>query len=485
MTTFLPGLLAFLLVPVLAPAANPAPAPVQDPDPPQVRSLSDISQEFTFYMDGRFHRQYLAANGGRDVRNWGSLGKADLEPFNLLLLTGGNPRIPYRDDARRNVLDFARRGGTVLLMADGADPDLPAHALAEDFGLLLSDRPAAGPLRGVGELEGASIEFRRGNVLELPRDGIDPPWTPLVVDRDGRPVLAARELGGPGGGALVVGSRGLFGRRPDASDPINAAWVTPMLESRAARKACTGPLPRRLPAEHRRQVGPLTVEYHDGTARFVEDIHQVYTEVRPHLVELTGCEPSPGMITSLLILPTGGGGFSSGRRIAIGAWWGNYPEQRYPMIELIAHEAGHSWVLPHPEPMWNEPIATYLGIRVGRRMGMPEAEATLQRQLAKARRHDPDLDAVDPQSDGVHRDLVWGKSYFVFEELERRHGPDALARYFAAKRALVDADRPGYTMDDCVAVWSRGTGTDLFPWFRSLAFDVDADRTDLWPAPSG
>ena len=474
-------------------------------DPPPVRSVSDISQEFTFYMDGRFHRQYLQSIGGRDVRNWGSLGKVDLDPFNLLLLTGGNPRIPYTAAARENITDFIGRGGTVLLMADGTVPDLPAHDLAADLGIVLTDRPAKGPLRGVGELEGREIEFRRGNVLELPDSGTDPPWVPLVVDRDGRPVLAAREFerasrdlsgdlsgdrsgAGSGsesasgqGGAVIVGSRGLFGRRPDASDPINAAWVTPMLESRATRRAGVGPLPRRLPAEHSRQVGPLTVEYHDGTARFVEDIHQVYTEVRPHLVEITGCEPSPGMITSLLILPTGGGGFSSGRRIAIGAWWGNYPQRRYPMVELIAHEAGHSWVLPHPEPMWNEPIATYLGIRVGRRMGMPDAEETLQRQIAKARRHDPDLDAVDPQSDGVHRDLVWGKSYFVFEELEREHGPDALHQYFAAKRALIDEDRPDYTMDDCVAVWSRGTGTDLFPWFRSLAFDVDADRTDLWP----
>ena len=144
-------------------------------------------------MDGRFHRQYLAANGGRDVRNWGSLGKADLEPFNLLLLTGGNPRIPYRDDARRNVLDFARRGGTVLLMADGADPDLPAHA-GRGLPARALDQAAAGRCAGWGTRGGVD-RFRQGNVLELLRDGIDPPWTPLVVDRDGRPVLAARSSG--------------------------------------------------------------------------------------------------------------------------------------------------------------------------------------------------------------------------------------------------------------------------------------------------
>ena len=50
--------------------------------PPTVHSISDISQEFTFYMDGRFHRQYLKDHG-RDARNWGTLSKADLSNANL------------------------------------------------------------------------------------------------------------------------------------------------------------------------------------------------------------------------------------------------------------------------------------------------------------------------------------------------------------------------------------------------------------------
>ena len=190
-------------------------------------------------------------------------------------------------------------------------------------------------------------------------------------------------------------------------------------------------------------------------------------------------EPSPGMIKSMLILPTGGGGFSSGVLIAIGAWWGNYPEQRYPMIELVAHEAGHSWVLPYAEPLWNEPIATWLGIETGRRLGFPEADATIARQIAKARRRDPDLTKLNPLAEDAHRDVIWGKSYFVFEELERRHGPGAMAKYFQAKRRLVQPGRDGYSMDDAVAVWSAAVGEDLFPWFQSLAFDVDPSRTDL------
>ena len=439
--------------------------------PPTVHSVSDISQQFTFYMDGRFHKQYLA-DVGRDVRNWGTLHKADLSNANLLLLTAGDPHVPYAKASVRHILRFARDGGTVLLMGDGGDPMPPGQAVAEAFDARFTTERATEPIRGDGELAAASIEFRHGTVLELGRR-----WTPLVVDKQDRPVLATRRFGK---GHIIVGSRGLFGQNPDASDPINADWATPMLVSRAEDKSIdAGGRMRPMTAELSRQVGPLTVEFHEGTEPFAEAISSVYEEVRPHLVDITGVEPSPGMIKSLLVLPTGGGGFSSGNRIAIGAWWGNYPEQRYPMVELIAHEAGHSWVLPYPEPLWNEPIATWLGIETGRRLGFPEADETIARQIAKAKRRDPDLTQQDPLAEDAHRDVVWGKSYFVFEELERRHGPGAMAKYFRAKRAVLQPGRAGYSMDDCVAIWSQAVGEDLFPWFRSLGFDVEAGRTDL------
>tara|TARA_Y100000589_G_scaffold294511_1_gene300239 strand:+ start:317 stop:1684 length:1368 start_codon:yes stop_codon:yes gene_type:complete len=441
---------------------------------PAVHSVSDISQQFSFYMDGRFHRQYLK-DDAVDVRNWGSLSELDLSNINLLLLTGGDARIPYDDGARKNISDFLTGGGTVLIMADGTGKSVPVAPFVESYGATLHNKAASKPLKGLNELADQEITFRRGGTLKL-----DENWSPLIVDQAGRPVLAERPVGA---GTLVLGSRGLFGQKPDASDPINDAWVGPMLTARAASKPIDPKQkPRRTWAEDSRMAGPLKIEFHDGTEQFADDIVEVYEEVRPHMLAITGVEPAPGMIQRMLILPTGGGGFSSGVCIAIGAWWGGFPEKRYPMVELISHEAGHSWVLPHPEPLWNEPIATWFGIQVGRRLGMPEAEQTLHRQLRKGRKHDPDFTKMDPMAEGAPRDLIWGKSYFVFEELERKHGPGAMAKYFIAKRKLVPAQRQGYSMDDCVAVWSMATGEDLFPWFRSLAFDVDRSRTDL-PMP--
>jgi hypothetical protein len=274
---------------------------------------------------------------------------------------------------------------------------------------------------------------------------------------------------------VLLGSRGLFGHKPDHSDPINAHWVRPLLLNSVQAKDVDKTKGQHGQwAELTKQLGPLTLEFNEGTMPFAEAIANEYILVRPHLVAITGVEPSPGMIKNLLILPTGGGGFSSGQRIAIGAFWGNYPEKRYPMVELISHEAGHSWVLPYAEPLWNEPIATYLGIKVGQRLGMPEADATLARAIANARKLDPDLNKIDPLAEDAPRNLIWGKSYYVFEQLEEKYGPGAMAKYFQAKRKLLKEGgaRNSYTMDECVAVWSAAVGEDLVPWFQSLGFSV-------------
>jgi hypothetical protein len=472
-----------MLLPVLALAlAAPQETTSQPAREPLIHCVCDISQEFTFYMDGRFFRQYLEG-AGRDARNWGSLAELDLSNTNLLVLTGGDRRIPYSEAAQEHVEDYLRDGGAVLLMADGAKAMPPAVALAARFGATLTTdaakAPRLTPTKAWRELVGSApsdaadaFTFRGGRVLRLSRD-----WTPLLLDDAKKPVLAVREVGE---GRLLLGSRGLFGQQPDASDPINAEWVRPLLIALAGRKDVDGRERHDSTwAEHTEAVGPLTLEFHDGTEPFARAIAEEYVAIRPHLVAVTGVEPSPGMIKRLLILPTGGGGFSSGERIAIGAWWGDYPENRYPMVELIGHEAGHSWVLPYAEPLWNEPIATWLGIQVGKRMGLPEAQRTLDRQLDAGRRHDPDYTRADPLAEGAPRDLVWGKSYFVFEELERLHGPGAMAKYFRTKREVLRPGRSGYGFDDLVAVWSLAVGEDLFPWFQQHGFGVDPARTDL------
>jgi hypothetical protein len=436
-----------------------------------IHCISDISQEFSFYMDGRFARQYLT-DTDRDARNWGTLWKLDLSNTNLLVLAGGDRRVPYHQDSLSHIMRYVAGGGGLLMMADAGPDGAELSKVARQFGASFSPERAEGEPVGIGELADRPITLRRGGTLE-----VGPDWTPLVRDEKGQILLARK---GYGKGHVLISVRGLFGSNPDASDAINREWITPLLRQIASGKTVDPSQPHRGQfAELTREIGPLTLEFHEGTEPFADAISREYAEIRPHLVAVTSVEPSPGMITKLLILPTGSGGFSSGERIAIGAWWGDYPKNRYPMVELIAHEAGHSWVLPHPEPVWNEPIATYLGILVGRRMNMPEADRTLVEAIARARKQDPDMRTIDIGKPDAPNDVVWGKTYFLFEEIERLHGPGTLGAYFRAKRRLVPADAPSYSLDDSVAVWSAAVGQDLFPWFRSHGIDVRAERSRI------
>lgn len=443
---------------------------------PRIHCVSDISQEFTFYMDGRFYKQYIGENGS-DERNWGTLWKLGMSNTNLLVLASGDTRVPYTQKTVSFVKNYVQNGGGLLVLGDAnAVPEgktLPLQAVADAFDVHFEREAAATPLTGKAITIQSKIDFYGGGTLRL-----DAPFETLVQDAAGKPVLARRKFGK---GNVMIGIRGLFGNRPDATDPINASWISPLLLDVVKGKPVNPSQPIKGQwAELTKQVGPLTLEFHEGTAKYADAIAKEYTAIRPHLIEITGVEPSSGMITRMLMLPTGGGGFSSGERIAIGAWWGDYPNHRYPMVELISHEAGHSWVLPHPEPVWNEPIATYLGILVGRRMKMPEADETLKNAIERARKEDPNLDKIDINKPGAPNAVVWGKTYYIFEELERKYGPGVMAKYFRTKRKLVAPSHKGYSMDDCVAVWSAAVGHDLFSWFRSLGIDVDHSRTDLF-----
>jgi hypothetical protein len=396
------------------------------------------------------------------------------------VLSSGATPIEYDPRSIEHVRAFAESGGAAVILADclGYAADQPFHIqrLAQAFGATFTGAQAEEPLAADPSLGAEKIEFYGGGTLALEGE-----WTVLIRDARERPVLARRPVGT---GFVLAGIRGLFGHQPDAKDPINAQWVSPLLRDLVRNKPVDAARPPQGQwAELTKAIGPLTLEYTEGTEYIADAIAAEYFVVKDQLMEITGVPPSPGTLTALLMLPTGGGGFSSGDRIGIGAWWGGFPENRYPMIELIGHEAGHSWVLPYPEPVWNEPIATYLGIQVGKRLDMPQAQETLDRTVARARELDPEMTKIDLLAPDAPNAVVWGKTFWIFEQLEAKHGPGALARYFQAKRRLLQPGRAGYSLDDCVAVWSNAVGEDLFPWFQSLGVTADAARTDV-PLPS-
>lgn len=446
--------------------------------PFRIHSATDIAHEFTFYFDGRFAKQYVEPSGGVDARIWCTLAEYDLARVNLLVLPTGATPCPYTERDLAAVRAFLEGGGGVVVLGSAGtfrdEKVCHANELAGAFGARFTNARAKRPITAAARFGGGELESYGGGTLALEEPDA---WEVLARDVNGEALLARR---GVGTGQLLVGCYGLNGRQPDAKDPINTALWQPLLLELARGKAVDR---RRRPEgkmpEQTTVRGELRIEHSSYLAPMAALIAEEYERSLPILNELCGVPPSPGMLAKLILLPTGGGGFSSGAAIGLGVWWGDFPEKRYPMIELIGHEAGHSWVLPFAEPMWNEPIATYIGARVGERLGYgEEARGVIARNIAGARKLDPELKKYDiAYGEDVPNAVVWGKTMWIWERL-REERPDALARYFRAKRRLIDPEkRDCYTPDDCAAVMSAAMGRDLFPWLRSLGLTVDRSRT--------
>ncbi len=208
-------------------------------------------------------------------------------------------------------------------------------------------------------------DFSNVNLLILQSSASPCPYLP-------EDIAAVREFLTQGGGVVVLGDYALFRKEKQYR-------LKPLLKQITADKLVD---PKRRPRhqmpENKTQRERLPIQYSDYMQSHADAIYAVYDQCFPVIQEVMGVPPSEGMMTNLILLPTGGGGFSSGSSIGLAVWWGNFPEKKYGMVELISHESTHSWVHPFSEPMWNEGIATYVGILVGRKMGLTkDADSTL------------------------------------------------------------------------------------------------------------
>lgn len=455
----------------------------QDAKTWDVHSVVDLSHGFTFYADGRFAKQYLGTH--RSVMNWNALYNFDLSNANLMVLLDCESRLNYTDKDVACITKFLEEGGGIALFV--SSPTCHNAELAKRFGAVYEEG-AAQPLKPVAALNVDKVEGRASIRLAAGGKG---QWTPLVTDADGAMVAGMRKIGK---GRLMVAPRGFSGSNPDASDPINAAWLAPVLERLAQGKAVDKAKPfngRNLTdADNIEKHPDLTFYYSDYLKSYATAMLDITRRTKPFIEKRMGVPLAEGMGTQVGLLATGGGGFSGGTLLGLAAWWGGFPEKEDSMIEFITHETVHSWVLPFPE-VWNEPIATYVGNLVMIDMGH-EAEATkrIAETIARARRHDPDMKLYDLDGKparteaktleyGPANDIHWGKTFWIFEEL-RKEKPDFFAAYFQLKRKhATPGSMKKYTLDSTVALLSKAMGRDLFPWFREIGCDVDPARSEI------
>ncbi len=445
----------------------------------RVHAVVDLGHQFTFYADGRFHTQYLPDQPY--AANWGSLFNFDFSNANLLILLGCDSHLRYLPEDIKAISGFLAEGGGVVLL--GSAGDEPQNALAQEFGCSF-EGPVQKPLKSfsnqiAGEIAGG------GDALLLRETNL---WQVLAVDSKSRPVLARRSIGK---GTLLVGARGLAGQNPDAKDNINASWWKPLLADVASGKRVDTRKPFLSRGwsdlEYTENLGAIKLRYSDYLKPYAKSMADIYLRCRPVIEKRMGVPLSDNMASEILLLATGGGGFSSGQTLGLAVFWGGFPDREDSMIEFITHESVHSWVLPFAE-IWNEPIATYIGNLVMIDMGH-EAEAVrrIEATIKRASRLDAgmklyDLEGKGPASSrklngGEANDIHWGKTFWFFEQL-RKEDPQVVALYFQAKRRLAIPDKvKRYDANATVAILSIALKRDLFPWFKEHGLDVDRAKS--------
>ncbi len=451
-------------------------------DRPKVHAVVDLAHEFTFYGDGRFAQQYLGDQRG--VTSWGTLYKFDLSNANLLVLLSCADQLGYGTEDVSAIKTFLGEGGGVVIF--GSSGQDPQSELAREFGAAF-EQGAHGPLKAVENLGAAQVEGEVCVRLALLEPDL---WTVLVSDAGGAPVVAMRNVGQ---GALLVLARSLAGSRTDASDPINAAWLSPLLVRLAGGKLVDDAKPFKgrglTPGDIVEEHDGLKLHFSDYLKPYAQAMFDIFQRVKPVIAKRMGVPLSEGMASEVGLLATGGGGFSSGRVLGLAVWWGGFPECVDSMVEFITHESVHAWVLPFPE-VWNEPVATYVGNLTMIDMGyVDEANKRIRQTIEAGLRHDPEMKLYDLDGDslagapklegGAVRDIHWGKAFWILEQM-RHENPDFLARYFQAKRRLALPGKiKNYDMNNTVAVMSAAMGRDLFTWFREHGFDVDKARAEI------
>lgn len=439
---------------------------------------------FLFYADGRFGLQYL--NGQKYLSNWGNLYDLDFENVNLLILLDCENGSSYTIQDIRKITDFVSNGGGVVIL--GNQFRQAQNELAKCFGASFATESTNQLLTVDCGLSEDVIS--QGNVTHINFENPEY-WTPIVKTMDGNAVLAISKYGK---GSVVVGNRSLAGSNPDGSDSINYKIWKPLLHLVSSGKSINEKAS--FAVKEWDDLGNtvskfgLTVNYSDYLLPYADAMINLTVRCMPVIEKRMGVSLSKGMGSTIMLLASGGEGFSAGNVIALAVWWGGFPEREEPMIEFITHESVHSWVLPYAE-IWNEPIATYVGDLVMADMGYEEESAKLITAcIERARLIDPTFSLYDINGksvkDGVPElpsdkvnDLHWGKSFWIFEQL-RKENPDFLADYFRAKREYaIEGEIQNYDENNTVAVLSIAMKRDLFPWFRSIGFDVDRNAAEI------
>jgi hypothetical protein len=453
-----------------------------------VYALNNLSHYYDFHADWGFPRQYLNNNTDKYIKSWSCIYNSDLSNANLLFLFNCDDRLPYVEKDLEKIQGFLKQGGGVMILSTGNS--LEQNKLAKLYGAEFVPGLKF-PLTGKLDNKDIVVDMKKYGNCHL--NFKDPrKWKVVVADSEGQAVLAYKKTGK---GTLLFGSRALLGDNPDnPNDTLNRAMWHRVWNQVGSGKKINPEKPFETQyldkVENNINKDGLDISFNDYLAPCANAMFEIARRCMPEIEMVMGVPLSAGMASKIVLIPTGGGGYSSGEVLALAVWWGGFPDKEESMIEFITHESVHSWVLPYPE-VWNEPIATYVGNLVMMKMGYKdEAEKRIQQTIQRASNYDPQMNLYDIEgnltdnsgkalNEGEKNNIHWGKTYWVLEQL-RKDNPNIIADYFKLKRKYAtDKQITQYNMNNTVALLSMAMGKDLFPWFNEHGIKVDRGQTEI------
>jgi hypothetical protein len=463
--------------------------------------LVDTSMEFLFVYDHL--AGFLRGEGYTVTQNRGTLRPALLDDYDLVLVQQLTTPLKYDPAFIAALQRWVQDGGRLLIVGHGvqwrdhnreSQAGFPLNALAEPFGFrFLESEKGRFPLRGTAHPIAAGVASISADKYD-PRARIwGPGWLkahgvglietksaePVIVDADGKVVMAARKLG-EGRIVAFTGKRLLWGCMPESSiqhdeDDIalvrrTLAWLLEGRPPRAHLERLVDLRPPDIELKGRRTSIRTTEVLRARAQRTLEQFDRVYDVLYDYFKVPAYSD------LKINALAGAGGGWRAGDEIGIAVLANDDG-----IKSLLLWEMTNGWGPPIP-PNWVEMWARHTGQVLSDRLeiGAPaQRMLTRHQDMQEVLAVDPKLDKLDladPGDEKTHR-LVLAKASAAMEQLECMY-PGFIQRLCRIHRA-----REGWTeampMQEFVYLCSLAAGADLYPYFHSLGTTVEPKAVDL------
>lgn len=466
-------LLAVLLGVILCPTA-----PARDK---RIHAAVDISHYFLDTTRIRFPNLYLKGHGFNT--NWGTVTDCDPSNINLLVFLDCFPKAPYSDEEYNFTLEFARSGGTVLILADAGNN--PQHDWLKRFGARLAGKSKR-PWKPAEPLPPETvIMMGPGPNLKLDKTA---DWDVVVKDAGNNPVVARKRVGD---GFIIAGPQSLVGQ----GNPI---WLTTLLEHCCQSKPVDPSLP--IGVREMTDMGNfismdgLDYHYPDHLKPAFESLAKLHQRCKVMADKVIPAQDPTRHPHYVFPLAASAGLSWLGEYITVtGAWWNGFPKDDLRMTELLLSRMMRARLYDHQEVLY-APLLSYATLQAMAQGGHKRvADIEMTRMIRNARSLDPSMKRSDlielaqmedvkrshPYSrDQTHKTdsytIYYGKSYALFEDLNRLDD-QFLTKYIQLKRTIGAGNAP-YTLSDMAAVMSKALNKDVFPLFREYGQKVDPEQ---------